>query len=190
MSHYHTFKSVRGNRDSVFIPLLAKLEGKAAQILEIGVARDLSSGARQGDGWSSMHFGEYVSLYGGHLDLVDISEGSLTNCTALMESLPTRPSYRTHLLDGRVFLKEAIRFYDIILIDGSDEPTEMVECFNLAQSICRFILCDDFQTKGSQLRVIQPAFHLFTWENNPHEMALYDMTNPLTPTTIQLPSIQ
>lgn len=190
MSHYHTFKSVRGNRDSVFISLLAKLEGKAAQILEIGVARDLSSGARQGDGWSSMHFGEYVSLYGGHLDLVDISEGSLTNCTALMESLPTRPSYQTHLLDGRVFLKEAIRFYDIILIDGSDDPGEMVECFNLAAPISRHILCDDFQTKGKLLRLVQPAFHLFKWENNPHEMSLYDMVSPLTPTILNMPFIQ
>ena len=188
MTLYDTFKTIRGNRDSVFIDLLGRLEDKPARILEIGVARDLSSGARQGDGWSSMHFGEYVSLHGGHLDLVDVSRDSLTNCTALMRSIPTPFLFTTHLADGRAFLREEAQ-YDIILIDGSDDPGEMVECFELAKTRARFILCDDFHVKGSTLRTIHTQFTLFTWEGNSHEMALYDTTNPVSLIT-PLPSIQ
>lgn len=189
MSHYDIFKTIRGNRDTVFQSLLDRLEGKPARILEIGVARNLSPGARQGDGWSSMHFGCYVSNHGGHLDLVDVSNGSLSNCSILMDSIPMPFSHRTHLVDGRAFLKEAGQ-YDVILIDGSDDPGEMVECFELAKTRGRFILCDDFQAKGSLLRRIHPDFHLFTWANNPHEMALYDTLRPLTPTTLNMPLIQ
>lgn len=189
MIHYDIFISTRGNRDSVFDSLLARLKG-AAQILEIGVARDLSPGARQADGWSSMHFGRYVSLHGGHLDLVDVSSDSLSNCSALMDSIPIRPSYSTHLMDGRDFLRGTSNQYDIILVDGSDDPGEMLECFELAKMRGRFILCDDFHVKGGQLRTTHLDFHLFTWENNPHEMGLYDTLNPLTPTTFNMPTIQ
>lgn len=188
MSHYDIFKTIRGNRDTVFQSLLDRLEGKPARILEIGVARDLSPGARQGDGWSSMHFGEYVSLHGGHLDLVDVSQDSLTNCAALMKSIPREFSYETHLADGRAFLKEAGQ-YDIILIDGSDDPVEMVECFELATPKTKLILCDDFHAKGHLLRRLRPQFRLFVWDNNAHEMALYD-ADDLKPTTVKMPTIQ
>lgn len=190
MTYYDTFTSIRGNRDPVFDSLLARLEGWAAQILEIGVARDLSTGARQGDGWSSMHFGRYISLRGGHLDLVDVSGDSLSNCATLLDSIPVPPPYSTHLMDGREFLRSTTGQYDVILIDGSDDPDEMVECFELAKTRGRFILCDDFQSKGAKLRYIHPYFHLFKWENNPHEMSLYDMLHPLQPMILNIPAIQ
>lgn len=155
MSYYAHFKQSKGNRDTVFASVLARLQG-AVRILEIGVARDLSFAARQSDGWSSMHFAECVALRGGHLDSVDTSESALANCTELVKSFMPF-SHALHRMTGQSFLKGADSFYDLILIDGSDEPNEMLDCFELAKGKGRLVLCDDFHAKGALLKVRFPT---------------------------------
>lgn len=175
MSNFDDFLARPANRTPVFDLVLSYLDGKPARILEIGVARDLNPAARQSDGWSSVHFGHYIAQHGGHLDSVDISQSSLDNCAALIASLPVHPSHALHCCDGREFINQTTVSYDIVLLDGSDDANEMLQCFEVVKTRARFILCDDFQSKGSSLKTAYPNYHLFHWSNHAFEMGLYDM---------------
>ena len=63
MNYYEQFKTQQSNRDPYFNYTLSLFNRKPINILELGCARDFNS--RLGDGWSSFHFLEYISKYGG-----------------------------------------------------------------------------------------------------------------------------
>lgn len=190
--NYYTdiFLKYRGNRDKVFNFSLDFLKPNAAQILEIGVARNLSRASRCSDGWSSMHFAQYVSLYGGKLHLVDISKESMDSCVHLIASVPNFSSFETHIMAGQDFLKKSDQIFDLVLLDGPDDPNDMVESFNLIKNKTKYILCDDFHAKGVRLKEIDKTFALFYFSDYDHKMALYDTQKDLSHIRIDLPHVE
>jgi predicted O-methyltransferase YrrM len=163
------FKTVKGNRDSYFELVLNYFQGKPIKILEIGSARNLDFGGRQGDGWSSIHFYNYIKANGGSLKIVDIDHRAIENCKQLLENYSADVSFE--VADGIDFINDS---YDLIYLDGGDDPVDMVKQYQKISSKT-IVLCDDFSTKGSVLRTAFPKFRLLKWVGNPHEMAIYNM---------------
>lgn len=172
MNYYQYFLNSKGNRDSVFDYVLNCFNEKPINILEIGATRDLNLDSRQGDGWSTLHFVKYLNSFGGHLDICDISILSLENSELILKDSPA-VSKKLFLSTGLDRLKENNQ-YDLIFLDGGDNPNEMIDEYNLINVQNTKILCDDFHSKGNKLRELNSNFILFKWENNAHEMAFYN----------------
>jgi hypothetical protein len=186
MDYYQYFKDSKGNRDTVFQDVLERFNKKSIAILEVGCARNLSKGSRQGDGWSSFHFLEYVSEHGHILDICDIDQEALVNCQLLLKTFPRKYAIESHELGFHRCTGVSAMFidYDLFYLDGGDDPNEMVEEYEeilkLKEKLKHpdnnynpLVLCDDFHAKGSLLRKKYPEFLLYKWENNDHEMALF-----------------
>jgi len=174
MNPYYThFLSSKGGRDPIYQSLLAKFQ-RPVNILEIGVARDLSYPARDSDGWSSLFFAQHVKEFGGHVDFVDASFDSIINCQALTEGFKNL-SY--HVSDGIRFLETIYKEYDIINLDAGDDPELTKTMYDLAKKMKpSLIILDDFHTKGSLIPKDEVVVH--HWENG-HEMAWTKMDKSL-----------
>lgn len=174
MNYYQFFKNSVGNRDTIFNYVLEKFYNRPISILEIGCSRNLDAGSRMGDGWSSLHFYDYISANGGKLDIVDLDPGAIENCKLLLGSHPDYPKNVKFHVDYGINLIN--KEYDLIYLDGGDNPNEMIEEYELIQKVSpnSIILCDDFHSKGSLLRQKYSNFELIKWNGNDHEMALYD----------------
>lgn len=163
--YYDYFLKSTGGRDPIYQSLLTKFQ-RPVNILEIGVARDLSYPARDSDGWSSLFFAQHVKYFGGHADFVDASFESLANCKTLTEGFEN-VSY--HVADGISFLNSASMEYDIINLDAGDDPALTKTMYDLAKKMKpSLIILDDFHTKGAQIPKDEVVVH--HWENG-HEMA-------------------
>lgn len=174
-NYFQFFKESVGNRDTVFNYVLEIFGKKPISILEIGCTRNLDHGARMGDGWSSLHFYDYISTNGGQLDIVDLDQSAISICNLLLSSHPNYPNNVTLTVDyGRNLITKK---YDLIYLDGGDDPNEMVEEYELIQKVSpnAVILCDDFHAKGSLLRLKYPNYELIKWHGNSHEMAIYSI---------------
>ena len=127
-----------------------------------------------GDGWSSLHLAEHIEKYGGQLVQVDIDQKSMDASNEALKSFKIKKS--TFIEDGLDILKSCrgkINF-DLILLDGNDNPIEMLRQMDFAEGMSRYILCDDYHTKGVMVdhglglpRVI------YKLEDADHEMALF-----------------
>ncbi len=185
MNYYEYFKSTKGNRDTVFQDVLARLNGKSASILEVGCSRDLSNYARQGDGWSSFHFLEYVAKHGHALHICDIDQKAIDNCWELLNTFPDVEKQDVCLYkESGVTLINSWLDYHLYYLDGSNNPQEMVDEYegilklqaeinSYSKTYFPLVLCDDFQIKGTLIREKYTNFLLYKWENSDHEMALY-----------------
>jgi hypothetical protein len=172
MNYYEYFKRSKGNRDPVFKYALDLFNEKPIHILEIGAARNISFEARQGDGWSTLHFLDYIAQFGGSLKIVDIDNVAIENCKNLISSHPKckNANFTLECGQGINFISEG---YDLIYLDGGDSTEEMADelsKINLDRSI---VLCDDFHTKGAKARTIFKNFISIKWEGHIHEMAIY-----------------
>ncbi len=162
------FHETVGNRDIIYQYFLNFLGKKPAVILEIGCARDLNLICRHSDGWSSVFFAEYVTQFGGEHIVVDLSAEALSNCRAILEGYSDRTRFLQ--LDGTQALKDFAP--DAVLLDGADDPGQMVEQLNLIKPGVP-VLCDDFQSKGTSAKDKLPDHILFDFVPYPVQMAMY-----------------
>lgn len=164
------FLNSKGNRDLIFQDVLNSFSGKPISILEIGAARNLDSYSRMADGWSSLHYYNYIKQNGGSLTICDISDSSISNCKKLFENLTNDLDINFVLADGNNLIDSK---YDLIYLDGGDDPRDMVTQLSKINFNSQKVLCDDFHSKGSIARSIFPNFTLYKWQGHDHEMAFY-----------------
>lgn len=164
ISHFH--ESI-GPRDKFFHEAITHLGGRSARILEVGALRELSPHSRFTDGWSSIFWCDYIAKYGGSLDIVDIDISNLNNCRQALEGLAAKITFING--DARDYISND---YDLIYLDGSDDPNEMLDQFLMIDRSKTIILCDDFNSKGSVLRHRHSDFTLME-DSSGLTMALY-----------------
>lgn len=167
------FNATVGNRDIIYQYLINLLAKKPAVLLEVGCARNLDMATRFSDGWSSIHFAQYVQAYGGQHIVVDVSAESLSNCRAILSGAESKTTFLQ--MTGA----EALRQHTptAVLLDGSDDPAEMVTELGLIKPNVP-TLCDDFHTKGAAIARLRNDYVLFGWEKHSHRMALFNAGVP------------
>jgi hypothetical protein len=157
------------SRDPIFIDVLNNFKDKPINVLEIGCARSLSG--RYGDGWSSLFWADHILKNGGSLDVCDIDQNCIDNAKILLENFDKEIKINFITDDGINVLQDVGK-YDIIYLDGSDDPNQMVDQLKLCNLDKNYVFCDDFHTKGSLASTIYPN-HLLYKLSNGHEMALF-----------------
>lgn len=169
MTGYEIFKQGLGNRDPIFREVLSYFGRRPIDILEIGCMR--SKDERASGGWSTFFMAEYVKEHGGSLTIVDTNLQSLENCAELLGDFYTESNgYQT---TGAEYIKSNNETWDLAILDGSDNPNDMLEEFELLIGRAEYIYCDDFSTKGILLRDKYPEFKLYKWPGAGHECAVY-----------------
>jgi predicted O-methyltransferase YrrM len=156
------------SRDPIFLDVLSKFNNQEINVLEIGCARDLSNPARFGDGWSSLFWAEYILEHGGSLTCCDINSEALKNAASLLESININKTFIQ--IDGIELLKD--NNYDLIYLDGSDDPQQMLDQIKLCNLNNSYVFCDDFHTKGILITEKYSNYILYKLKNN-HQMALF-----------------
>jgi hypothetical protein len=152
-------------RDEVFKKALALLKDSRASFLEIGCLRDLNG--RAGDGWSTLHWADYIEENGGSLTVVDITQESLDLCKGLIDNFKIEARFVCGKGENHVD-----RFYNFVYLDGGVCPKEALIQFERCDKETQLILLDDFHTKGVLIDQKYPEKILFQFSNG-HKMALY-----------------
>lgn len=173
--YYEYFLSSKGNRDLVFEDCFKRLGGAPLYCLEIGAARNLDFRSRQSDGWSSFHFYSYIKKYGGHLTICDIDSYAIDQCKKLFINSDLELVKFVNQ-DGLQLINDK---YNLIYLDGSDNPADMVLQISMINVFKQMILCDDFHTKGSSAKGVYDKYISYKWRGHEHEMALYDKNEQL-----------
>jgi len=158
------------SRDPIFLDVLSRFNNKSINILEIGCARDLNLQARFGDGWSSLFWADYILEYGGSLTSYDIDQSAIDRVNALLENIDIQ--FSSVVADGTEILKVNNK-YDLIYLDGSDSPYEMLEQMKLCDLVNSYVFCDDFNQKGILVAQAYPNHILYKLDNHNHQMALF-----------------
>jgi hypothetical protein len=157
------------SRDPIFFDVLSKFDNRSISVLEIGCSRNLSDSSRFGDGWSSLFWSKYIMENGGLLKSCDIDIESINNVKILLENIPI--DFSTIVQDGSDLLKEN-NDYDLIYLDGSDDPQQMLDQMKLCNLNNSYVFCDDFHAKGILVAEEYPNHILYKLNNN-HQMALF-----------------
>lgn len=157
------------SRDPIFIDVLNNFKNKPIHVLEIGCARSLSG--RYGDGWSSLFWADHILKNGGFLDVCDIDQNCIDNAKILLENFDKEIKVNFITDDGINVLQDVDK-YNIIYLDGSDDPHQMVDQLKLCNLEKNYVFCDDFHTKGSLASTIYPNHTLYKLSNG-HQMALF-----------------
>ena len=113
-------------------------------IVEIGTTRGGYGGGPNGDGWATLAWGWFVDKYGGEVHTIDIDKECLDQCKAITNRFSHKIQY--HHCSGEDFLKEFKSKIDLLYLDGSDDPNEMVSEYLLAKNLLTkssLILLDD-----------------------------------------------
>lgn len=167
--YYKYFKNSINHRDFVFRMCLdefAKMN-KPINILEIGTSR--SYDGKAGDGWSTLFWCEYIEKYGGKLLVCDVDPEAISVSKTLTSDYYGKIDITFLCEDG---LKHIDNSYDLIFLDGSDCPNQMLEQFEKVDRKTTKILCDDFHVKGKIVRKRYKDFKLIK-VNDIHEMSIY-----------------
>jgi predicted O-methyltransferase YrrM len=159
------------SRDKIFLSVLELFENKPIRIFELGTALDIRFTARYGNGWSSLFWSKYIRENGGSLKTCDVNADAIENCKALLEEFKKDNFVEFLVGDGIKFLKENNE-YDLIYLDGSDDPNQMLNQMKVCNLEKSFILCDDFNSKGVVARQEFPNHICFVLSNG-HEMGLF-----------------
>lgn len=180
--YYRKFKKLKNDRDFVFKDVLKLFNKQPIKILEIGTIRnvDVEEG-KSGDGYSTLFWCEYIKKHGGRLTICDTSILSIVNCKRVIDDFIDQIDIEFITGDGNDYLNKD---YDLIYLDGSDDPNVTFEQFKKISRTKTYILCDDFHTKGQILRNFYRDFEVFKC-NETHEMALY---KPNSNQNIQTPN--
>lgn len=157
------------SRDPIFIDVLNRFKDKPINVLEIGSARSLSG--RYGDGWSSLFWADHILKNGGSLDICDIDANCINNAKILLENFDNKIKVN-FIVDNGINVLKYVDKYDIIYLDGSDCPHEMLEQMNLCNLNKNYVFCDDFNQKGVLVAQQNPNHILYCLSNN-HQMALF-----------------
>jgi hypothetical protein len=152
-------------RDEVFKTALTYLKGEPASFIEVGCLRDLKG--RAGDGWSTLHWADYVERNGGELTVVDITQESLDLCKGLVDNFNIEANFICDKGENQVDST-----YDFVYLDGGVCPHEALTQFEKCNTETQVILMDDFHTKGVIVDEKYPDKLLFRFSNG-HKMALY-----------------
>ena len=168
---FETLLKTRNSRDRIFLYVLDKFNNNPINIFELGAPPSLDENSRYGNGWSTMFWLYYIHNNGGTLLVCDLNQSSLDNFQKMYLSYNKVMSVSSILEDGTFLLKEKSN-YDLIYLDGADDPNAMLQQFNLCDYNKNFILCDDWGSKGLDLRktnIPRISFKL----SGGHEMALF-----------------
>lgn len=157
------------SRDPIFLDVLSKFNNQPINVLEIGCARSIDNQSRYGDGWSSLFWADYILQYGGSLLSCDIDTNSINNVKILLDQIPIK--FDTVIEDGSTVLKSK-NCYDLIYLDGSDCPNQMLDQIKLCDLKNSYVFCDDFNQKGIMVSKEYPNHILYRLSNN-HQMALF-----------------
>lgn len=143
-SYFKYFHNSKGLRDNFFTSLLGAYYNKSINVLELGTSRDIRNDARNGDGWSTLWWITHVLCFGGHITTVDLSAESIENCKKLTQGYE---EYIDYYVDNGERYLESDKF-DIIFLDGSDDPNDMLRQFEICMDFDSAIIMDDFNSKG------------------------------------------
>lgn len=170
--YYQNFKLTPSPRQFVFEKAIELLDQKPANILEIGTIRDLSLQAKDGDGYSTLFWCEYVKKYGGSILVTDISEQAIQNCKIVTQDFTNEIDIKYVTEDGYNYINDS---FDLIYLDGSDDNNEMIKQFEKCNRLKSLILCDDANKGGKcdLLRYKYPDYELFQ-VNWLHQMIMYN----------------
>lgn len=153
-------------RDTVFIDTLNQFNQRPIKILEIGCLRNLNS--RAGDGWSSIFWAMYVTKFGGSFSTSNTSSDDISVCKGVIDAIFPKNTFSFSTTDGKKLINNE---YDLIYLDGGDDPQETLDQFNMCDLNKTYVLIDDYHTKGSRLP--QEGLHTRYEFSNDHRMALY-----------------
>lgn len=167
--HWKNTLNKQLSRDPIFLDVLSLFNNNSINVLEIGCARDLNYQARFGDGWSSLFWADYILNNGGSLTSCDINNEALNRVNTLLENINIK--FDTILIDGSEILKKNNN-YDLIYLDGSDCPHQMLDQMKLCDLNKSYVFCDDFNQKGVLVSQQYPNHILYKLSNN-HQMALF-----------------
>lgn len=157
------------SRDPIFLDILSKFNNQPINVLEIGCARSIDNQSRYGDGWSSLFWADYILQYGGSLVSCDIDEISINNVNILLKNIPIK--FDPIVADGCQILKEKNK-YDLIYLDGSACPQQMLDQIKLCDINYSYVLCDDFTIKGILIEKEYDKYIRYQLQNG-HQMALF-----------------
>lgn len=177
MTQYNKYiqylKSTQGARDHIFEHCLSLFKNGPIFVLEIGASRDISHKSRFSDGWSTIFLALYIEKYGGKITIVDIDEKALINCKHLVEGIEAEINFVN--ADANTYIANINDTeYNLIYLDGSDDPKEMLYQFEKINRKHTSILCDDFSSKGSLLRQKYSDYQLLLLTDTVFEMAIYE----------------
>lgn len=172
MNKYYTeFKQPFGNgsRDPIFQRVENELlEDKPAKILEIGSIRDPNS--KDGDGWSTFYWAEHVEKYGGKIVVCDIDPLAIQTAKEMLSDFIEKIDIQFVVDDGINWIQK--EEWDLVFLDGADDPNHMYEQYKKINRTKTHILCDDFHGKGVRLQQDYVDFVLLPC-NHIHLMAMY-----------------
>ncbi len=168
-NYYKWFKENLGNRDPIFMDVLNLIKPTPAKILEIGTMRSIHE--RSSGGASTFFWAEYIKEFGGELHICDLSSVSLSFSRNALKEFYDKATF--HLDTGINVVKKLNTEWDIVYLDGDDDPQEMLDEYEACKA--KYILCDDFSSKGTLLREKHPNFRLYKWRDSNHELALFGL---------------
>ena len=141
---------INGPRDNIFRSVLSTktLQNNPINVLQVGAIEELHSDYRIGSGWSDAFFASYIELFGGSLTVVDIDQEHLDNSKTVLSEFNC--DHSLVLSNASKFIQDGDCRFDIIYLDGSNDPKETKEQYD---KICKektsIILIDDYEIKGA-----------------------------------------
>ncbi len=178
MNKYQEFANTHSSdRDTTFKETLNLFNNQAISILEIGCARGLdiesNNKSKDGDGWSTLFWTNYIKQNGGRLIICDINVSALRNCKELLGDLAKEIDVSFYLGDGLNFITGE---FDLIYIDGSDSPVEALAQFEKVDQNKTVVLIDDLHVKGTLITQKYPQVGVIE-VNKAHRMGLFNPKN-------------
>lgn len=141
--------AIEAPRDRVFRSVLAKFVPNPVTVFQVGAIETFETKFRYGSGWSDLLFGEYVSMYGGLLKIVDVNMDHLAHSYYAASKM----GYEVSLGFG-----DAIDFivpgFDIYYLDGADEPlgnAQTLAQFKVIEGTDCCVIVDDVPSKAQDL---------------------------------------
>lgn len=99
-------------------------------IVEIGTTRGGYGGGPFGDGWATLAWAWYCKKYNGRVYTVDIDKDCIEQCKIITKNYSDVISY--NVKTGVDFIGEFPEKIDLLYLDGSDDPNEMVDEYCVA----------------------------------------------------------
>lgn len=158
------------DRRPAFDIALSSLKDEPANILVIGAERAEVPESIFGDGFFSLYAAMYVEKHGGKLTIVDIDPLAMQRCMAIMSDFVGKIDLNILSGDGINWIDNCN--WDLIYLDGDDDPNSMYEQFKKVDRTTTAILADDWHGKGLRIRKDFQDFELLKC-NYIHEMAFY-----------------
>ena len=154
--------------------IISRIE--SPKILTIGATHEKHDiNSIQGQGWADFYFADHLmKVKNGSLTIVDIDPIHIDNCKEMMSDFINEGVNLTfHVGDGINFINDD---YDVIYLDGSDDPNEMYNQYKKINRKKSWILADDWNSKGIKLGKQEWGFLAFH-VNWIHQCAIYPKLN-------------